>query len=1281
MTTGALPIDLPGLIETVLNRLFGVAAGISPPVLVHPVLGLVNSALDHYWPRQADEPAPARQLSQRGLRQFLIGADEHSRALGKLTLLGLPTDPLQRAWSADGESIGEAELRIVGDGPAPPVSAAVITLTVAPVNDLWRLNPFSPDPALIIASAGLYADLMTAALTAQQDSAGFRTAAAGRPLEEVLAEGREHLDALAAAWLTAVTALIGLRAAQAAGAAGRDVAAELSAVVDTYNADRSAPAASPFLVYVNDGFLDGHPSCAPMPQDIGGGTYAEVLRAAILHAEAGFPVSEPGTGTAEAASGVPAPTGEAVLDRARELMATITTYTTDPLARWEEDKGDCSSFVQRALRAVSARSFDPGPDRGNAWTSLDFATRNDLFTTVSREQARPGDVLVQGGYRVIDGAVTWEGHCGLCTQAAQDGSGVLEGLSLDAVGPVARGLWGINGSYGYAGNLLVRRLRPRPAGGTAALPFADFSAAAPSVVAVNDAKVFQGFSLAKVHWRDDDTDADARPAIDAMGLGTRYKVRPGAGTSLLACSPGPLLCEPTGDGGLLVLAYPDESDFARLRQSLEVDNIRLVWQLDAALGARFAASMRVHHDAGRLAPVLLGGRDEPYERMLVSGPVPVGQDGAAQVDLWLRGEGAVAWRPAGGVPPEEFTLLDLRVGEQVTLYAEVLSCDEMQRTWYRVNAGLVLNLLRRDTSLQAEYDLLTDTFTEGGVASGGQAGSRGELLALWGGSMNTLVLQPTGVVPPALFSFATCDPIQVFAPALASPPDRPIGVRSCLPTIPRGPLTALWQRHAIKEWLKPPVAGEDFPAADYAGNVDGVLVKDKVPERGLAFYDALGRIVTYGPAGTRTGAFLHGGTARTITPQSDPASRPHHPAWKPAQVRQLKRTYPLRYVLKVGDAPEFAITQDDRDCIRQEYVFHLQFTADYHQTYATVWKTPERRQANLHPTTDPVDPHRLQRKDGRSSLPALGRGGVIVIPDRAELRPFDQGRETPGGRHNLAYHHTLLTSSAPDLVAQARDASQAYAENILTVFEAVLAGWTPPPTPRLPPYAVRVVTRIATLIGNPRPPTGTAEEFLYERLAGSDSRFAVRGKDGRLRLLPYGLTISSGWRPPEHNEVVSKTPASNHQRGAATDLTPSTGVNALSLLSLHLAAQDFKRDKRLSECLLENSRSEYVMDVIERDRVDMTILERTLPNGQYDYVLHSQAADLPISSSDEIYDGHGFDDDLGMRTRLITAYRQAWDKAGNTSNRQPWPEPTYLDMYIFGLTDATHVHHTWVLKP
>jgi len=465
-------VDVAGLLDGVLAGLFGVAAQIAPPVLVDPVVGSVETRLSGLWPSPSDDGdgSPARLLAPRGLRGFLIGAAASSQTMGKLSLLGLPMDPLQEAWASDGSTIGGISVQVIDDGSAGPggplaVEASTLSLTASAVGALWRLDPLAAGDDGGAALAVAYADLMTAALAGQSGTAEFEAAAAGQALTDTLQEGRRYLADTATRWMTAVLGLVRLRAAQQADPALPVASAQVQAIVDTYN-QTPVPSGTSLLTYLAQTFLGDHPATKNLPdagQSVDGGHFTDVLRSAIRHTDAGGPIDEDG-GPDHAPDAGPDPgdLGNAVVASALALADQVRTYTQDPAGRWDDDKADCSSFVQRALFGAGIAQFDPGPAHQNVWSTKNYAERNDVFETVKWAQARPGDVLVQGGYEDVSGTPTWKAHTGIFRRPSATSQDLLEGISMDSKGPARAGLWGADpprGYYRFGANLLVRRLK------------------------------------------------------------------------------------------------------------------------------------------------------------------------------------------------------------------------------------------------------------------------------------------------------------------------------------------------------------------------------------------------------------------------------------------------------------------------------------------------------------------------------------------------------------------------------------------------------------------------------------------------------------------------------------------------------------------------------------------------------------------------------------------------------------------------------------------------------
>jgi hypothetical protein len=465
-------VDVAGLLDGVLAGLFGVAAQISPPVLVDPVIGTVETRLSGLWPSPPEDgtDSPGRLVAPRGLRRFLIGASGTSQTMGKLSLLGLPVDPLQAAWALDGSTIGGISVQVIDDDSADPggplaVEASRLSMTTSAVAALWRLDPLAVDDDGGAALADAYADLMTAALAGQAGTAEFQAAAAGQALADTLQEGRQYLADTASRWMTAVLGLVRLRAAQQADPGLPDAGAQVEAIVQAYN-QATVPLGTPVLTYLAQTFLADHVATRDLPdagQSIDGGHFTDALRSAIRHTDAGSPIDEDG-GPGHAADAGPDPgdLGDAVVAAAIALAGQVQTYTQDAAARWDDDKADCSSFVQRALFGAGIAQFDPGPTHTNVWSTKNYAERDDVFVTVKSADARPGDVLVQGGYKDVGGTPTWKAHTGIFRRPSTTKPDLLEGISMDSNGPTLKGLWGADpprGYYAFGANLLVRRLR------------------------------------------------------------------------------------------------------------------------------------------------------------------------------------------------------------------------------------------------------------------------------------------------------------------------------------------------------------------------------------------------------------------------------------------------------------------------------------------------------------------------------------------------------------------------------------------------------------------------------------------------------------------------------------------------------------------------------------------------------------------------------------------------------------------------------------------------------
>jgi hypothetical protein len=798
------------------------------------------------------------------------------------------------------------------------------------------------------------------------------------------------------------------------------------------------------------------------------------------------------------------------------------------------------------------------------------------------------------------------------------------------------------------------------------------------------------FAAAAAGWTAD-------PALGATRLGLRCTVRPGHMPELVMLRSGPMVCRPIGVPGAdgyeqQIQVYLLQDDIARLRardpvtgELLDIDDARLVYTMGPDVATRTVQRLQSYRGDGRLRPVQVTGLDGPRAERVWNVNVPADLGTAQQMQLWWNGERSVLWQPGDGVDPADIPLAGLQPGVTIAVHAEVSARagDDGPPVWYRINAGFALDRLRTDGgSLDAEYALLTKGYTEARVASGIAGGAavpdRADLRVIWGGSRRSLVLQPYDLVPAALFSYATCDPIEIFAPALSDPAtgDQPLMVTSCLPTLSRGVVQRLWTAHKVSGESFAPGADDEFPATDYPDQVVGAAgVTDF--RRNRAFYDALAAAVTYGPSGRNGGSIFGDGARRTLVPHADPNSRPPHPVWTAARSLQLRRLYPLRHLIRLGvdpDAPEIGITQDDRDCLRQEYVFHLKFTDDYYQRF------PGFNPAKVLPTT--VAGHRDEVQYEPAGAPIrpglVGKRETILVPRRADLRPFPDAGLRPRERkvEGLTYSYTRLIDTAEERIGSVQQGARAFA---LTVASFLQAAWNGDPMPAgaAPPYLWPLVRRIAGLLRGPAPQAGTLDWFIRSQLLAADviERFAMLSRQ------PLTVIPTSGWRPPEFNEAVSSAAASNHQLGLATDLQPegaagSASRNPLAQLCIHEVAQNLYQGGFLTECLLENSRREECVGLFLADKIRATINEHLDAKGEPSYVLRSAGVDEPLSEGQLM--GPGAATTFALDVKLARAFRQAFDKSvQGLPASYPWPAPTYLDMYLFALCDASHVHHTW----
>jgi hypothetical protein len=412
------------------------------------------------------------------------------------------------------------------------------------------------------------------------------------------------------------------------------------------------------------------------------------------------------------------------------------------------------------------------------------------------------------------------------------------------------------------------------------------------------------------------------------------------------------------------------------------------------------------------------------------------------------------------------------------------------------------------------------------------------------------------------------------------------------------------------------------------------------------------------------------------------ALRPRHLPWR-TRGGQLRRLYPLRLQFS-WSGKSFIAVQDEVDCIRQEFVFHMPWTTgeDGKLYY----------QANLKWNKFKAGSHRigtrdvLRNKPGEETVPALGSTGRIVVPERAHIRPFPKSeykslaQKSERGSLPRFFRHTYLPPMWEESLEKIKKRAAEHTDHVSQVLDRLDQSQ---PTPPLDPNLYRcevlqlVTQRIHELVRGAEHVSNpdnwpTAQGILEIQLTGFLYR-DITALEWFTRLSPFDLTISSSWRPPEHNETVPKGIAnSDHQRGDGMDLKPKgsgpASRNPLAMLCLHHAAQELVETKKIRVCYLELGGTNYLTNWPDPDltiKEDVPIYEVKRANDKVGYSFNSTGY-LP--------------EGLGrMSQNLPKAFRSRLNKVKVNQLSLSWPDPppTYLEMYIFALSNASHVHFTW----
>ncbi|MEV6304888.1 hypothetical protein AB0M02_36125 [Actinoplanes sp. NPDC051861] len=856
----------------------------------------------------------------------------------------------------------------------------------------------------------------------------------------------------------------------------------------------------------------------------------------------------------------------------------------------------------------------------------------------------------------------------------------------------------------------------------------------PPFGAVNEARTFDPFDPAALNWTTAATPEQREAAMAAFGL--RLTLTATRAAALLAPARGQVSWTVTTDNGQFVsrtLVLELEPDaVAALHLAGRVENepepanlsvlpwhsvsggavrVRLLFTFaDPALDERVRTQVAALHAGGTLTRACDDDLDLRFvDGVLTPFDLPAGTPEQRHLEPWWTGISAVTWRLRGADPDNK--LVDLLPGDVVHLQAQLRDGLSKSATdhWFLCNPGLVLRSLAvagdpADQANDAAYrvlcgDCVAPVVSGGTPASGGTNPAGDEPLGfagavvVHGGSNGGVLLQPPAdvVTPGCAFSFTSAEDVRVFSPRLA---DQVVGLRLWQPTYDVLDLTMVRERV---------VAGKGNGNDVWVPADNTVILTTEYAAPGRAERYPANRDTHFLPA-TEFAYGYDGSRARPAEgqpPHELPVAatwervfnlnetaeiRPEHPRWRNKGSAPLfptvRRLFPLRVEMSLAGAPDAqplcTISQDDVDCVRQEYIFHMRFT-DYYQDYAVVWRADQ-----LPTRVFPSPTHRIGVDAGGNAVPALGEGRVITVPTRRRVRPVV--------RQETRYRYSLLVANWQDRIVQAETPGERYATRLrdiladpatLTDIRNAMAAGVDYADPVLPAYAAEIAALVDEFVNAGPFPAGSTRDFLSATLRGQDAiaRFTA--------LDPFALQLGSSWRPPEFNESVSDTPISNHQRGEAFDKQPlgaGPGLrNPLAQLCLHMVGQDFFPGL-LSEMLLEDQKSKYLSTLFDATvdaagiaRRRYVVIANFLVNGSAEFRLRAPDGteeELPTQSvlDGEVLTASTRQLSSNLANAFLTAYRSHLQQSGDL---WPVPPPTYLETYLFGLTAASHVHFTW----
>jgi hypothetical protein len=841
-----------------------------------------------------------------------------------------------------------------------------------------------------------------------------------------------------------------------------------------------------------------------------------------------------------------------------------------------------------------------------------------------------------------------------------------------------------------------------------------FAPGDPPFTVINEAAIFNPFNPEALGWTAGATDAQRAAALANFGLALTYTVKPGRSAALWAPADGLIRFSSRGEGTQRQLTLElmlDEKAIARLfmggriqDQPLPATVSELPWEGLEIFEARLHFTFAQPAVQDRLEDQLRVLRQQQLLKRLAPDELDVeGHDGEAQLHAqdpssvtdpmlaWIEGRSQIPWRlekvadPQGQLPP--IKLVELAASDTVRIQALVrgtLKGPSQHVIEYACNVGFLFRALGvagdpADRQNDPAYQALSGDCVRR-ISSGATPARFQDVLVVHGGSQDSILLQPPaqGAVPGTLFSFCSADDISVFSPCLEG---QGLGLRLRQPTLTLSNLLVIRERQSLSDQAKVYVPSpEEDPVilvSEYGRRATHTVVDED------RFYTVVQR--THGYDGRRArppeGEAAHAlpaspGWQQAVNIHEHAPIRPEHPTWATTG-NQLKRLFPLRLELLLGEQGPVLCTlsQDEVDCIRQEYAFHLKWTSDYFQRFADFPDLNIAEAVNHRIAYDP---------DGKPRPALLSSGGRFSVPRRAELRPL---LVPDPDRDRSVYRYTRIVHSSRTLKDRVGRYARLYAQKVLQVLDALRTGSSAPSTD-LPDYALWVVRQVHTLSQDSAAPALLVDRYLRHRLRELKAlqRFlALRTlleappesppDGGPPEPRPFPIGYNSGWRPPEHNEVYSSIPNSNHQLGTTLDLKPADSTkherHPLAMLCEHLAAQQLYEENQLHECLLENNALQFFSRTFPRAYQDGQIywfVEESDGKTRIKYnLILPDTSEVPLASAN-------------MSTPLMDRFRtECLEKFGSNASWPGDPYPTVKQLYLFALCDASHVHHAWKL--